>query len=126
MDWDGTASGGKGSVRQRLADVAAWVIENMDRSINEQYLWCATTRTALDQIMEGGLEQLMLPPEHQDVVDAGAPLLHLFETANECISPSALEPKEDNDNSMQALLLCRVLCGQVHTSTSTEDTLACR
>merc|ERR1712012_1465010 len=120
LDWDGTLDGGSPNyMRQWLADVAAWLMESMDQTVNEQYLWCSTTTDIVDRIRETGLEHLFVAPEDTGCDTA---LVHLFDATSTCMGHAKVESESrpTSPSRNQVLLLCRVLCGSIQSANSSD------
>lgn len=98
---------------RKLSDVAAWLLEGVDRKINEIYLWCAVewinSPDDLDTLLEEGVEPLF---------QTGGGKLRLTESPAKCLSRL---PAPDDPSSKRALVFCRALCGRVMNVQNIDD-----
>merc|ERR1719446_1204532 len=97
-EWDAPEDTKKDNNGPDLGDIAAKLLESVDQTINEVYLWRSTSETA-ESVLENGLR---LPRKLLPFSDASC----FYERAADCIA--AMEGSEDGTAT---LILCRVLCG---------------
>lgn len=109
-DWD---LRGEDVPAAKLSAVASWLLEGVDRRINELYLWCGVSWiNSIEDVyhlQENGVEPLF-EDRH------GVRYLRLTESPDECLA--RLPP---SDEGKQALLLCRTICGVVEQSDDLDD-----